>query len=460
MFNFRNFTKLTKNEGDKKFTLDSKHKDIIKNFNNDRENIPLLKKKFIEIANEYKIYKSKSNFDMSNEDFDNKYKLKKELKDLRNKINSIENNDDIIHYYLNVGIFLHDYYENINNYEISKNDKTDNNNLYNYDKYSIEDPIECPIECSIECPIEGQIEEFNEKSNKNQLKDKPYISVIDFYNNREKLKIPNEKQINKDESNNFINIKMSNFIEKKDGFQRANCLDYYLKKIDKNYNPIVYINKDFDKCPDCKIEMTIYQSDGFQICHTCGRQDNIITESDKPSFKDPPPEVSYFAYKRMNHFNECIAQFQGKESTEIPQEVFNKLILEIKKERITNLAILTPKKIRNYLKKLKLNKFYEHIPYILYRINGISPPILSKQLEEKLRLMFKDIQSPFRDVKPKNRKNFLSYSYVLYKFLELLDYDKYKSYFPLLKDREKLHETDLIWKDICYILNWEFIKSL
>jgi len=442
MFNFRNFTKLTKNnEGDKKFTLDSKHKDIIKNFNNDRENIPLLKKKFIEIANEYKIYKSKLNCDMTNEDFDNKFKLKKELKELRNKINSIENNDDIIQYYLNVGIFLHDYYENINTPNDSPNDPNTQN------------------EQNISVPNEF-MEVFNEKPDKNQLKDKQYISVIDFYNNREKIKLPNKKQINKDESNNFTNIKMSNFIEKKDGFQRANCLDYYLKKIDKNYNPTVYINKDFDKCPDCKIEMTIYQSDGFQICHQCGRQDNIITESDKPSFKDPPPEVSYFAYKRMNHFNECIAQFQGKESTEIPQEVFNKLILEIKKERITNLAILRPKKIREYLKKLKLNKFYEHIPYILYRINGISPPILSKQLEEKLRLMFKDIQSPFRDVKPKNRKNFLSYSYVLYKFLELLDYDKYKSYFPLLKDREKLHETDLIWKDICYILNWEFIKSL
>jgi hypothetical protein len=442
MFNFRNFTKLTKNnEGDKKFTLDSKHKDIIKNFNNDRENIPLLKKKFIEIANEYKIYKSKLNCDMTNEDFDNKFKLKKELKELRNKINSIENNDDIIQYYLNVGIFLHDYYENINTPNDSQNDP----NTLNEENVSVPNEF---------------IEVFNEKPDKNQLKDKQYISVIDFYNNREKIKLPNKKQINKDESNNFTNIKMSNFIEKKDGFQRANCLDYYLKKIDKNYNPTVYINKDFDKCPDCKIEMTIYQSDGFQICHQCGRQDNIITESDKPSFKDPPPEVSYFAYKRMNHFNECIAQFQGKESTEIPQEVFNKLILEIKKERITNLAILRPKKIREYLKKLKLNKFYEHIPYILYRINGISPPILSKQLEEKLRLMFKDIQSPFRDVKPKNRKNFLSYSYVLYKFLELLDYDKYKSYFPLLKDREKLHETDLIWKDICYILNWEFIKSL
>ena len=33
--------------------------------------------------------------------------------------------------------------------------------------------------------------------------------------------------------------------------------------------------------------------------------------------------------------------------------------------------------------------------------------LLSKKLEKKLRLMFKEIQIPFREVCPKNRKNFL-----------------------------------------------------
>jgi hypothetical protein len=50
--------------------------------------------------------------------------------------------------------------------------------------------------------------------------------------------------------------------------------------------------------------MTIYPSDGIQICENCGLQENILIESDKPSFKDPPMEVSYFSYKRINHYNE------------------------------------------------------------------------------------------------------------------------------------------------------------
>ena len=41
-----------------------------------------------------------------------------------------------------------------------------------------------------------------------------------------------------------------------------------------------------------------------------------------------------------------------------------------------------------------------------YQINGISPSSMSKELEEKLRLMFKEIQAPFLEVCPKSRKNF------------------------------------------------------
>jgi hypothetical protein len=74
--------------------------------------------------------------------------------------------------------------------------------------------------------------------------------------------------------------------------------------------------------------------------------------------------------------------------------------------------------------------------------------------------MFKQIQNPFRVVCPKARKNFISYSYVLHKFVQLLGFDEFKSCFPLLKDRNKLHQTDLIWKGICKILGWKFIKSI
>lgn len=136
------------------------------------------------------------------------------------------------------------------------------------------------------------------------------------------------------------------------------------------------------------------------------------------------------------------------------------IIKELEKERITDLKIIESNKIREILKKLELNKYYEHIPHIINHINGIPPPNITKSQEETLRVMFKEIQIPFMKYCPSNRQNFLSYTYVLHKFCELLELDDLLRCFPLLKSREKLQEQDAIWEKICNDLGWCFYKSI
>ena len=94
------------------------------------------------------------------------------------------------------------------------------------------------------------------------------------------------------------------------------------------------------------------------------------------------------------------------------------------------------------------------------KLNGINPPIMSSEIEEEIRRMFKEIQIPFYKFCPKDRKNFLSYSYVLHKFVQLLCLDEFLSCFPLLKSREKLHQQDVIWMKICKSLGWEYISTI
>ena len=93
-------------------------------------------------------------------------------------------------------------------------------------------------------------------------------------------------------------------------------------------------------------------------------------------------------------------------------------------------------------------------------LNGRKAPSLSIKEEEHLRALFKEIQLPFSNNCPEDRKNFLSYSYVLHKFCELLEYDYLLPHFPLLKSREKLLQQDIIWKLICKDLNWQYIASI
>jgi len=249
-------------------------------------------------------------------------------------------------------------------------------------------------------------------------------------------------------------------------FDRATALQQYLQEVDPNYSPPKPPTWMVDFCPLClqkdkiRRELILQSSDGVLTCQVCGHMAQVVIDSEKPSYKDPPPEATYFAYKRINHYNEWLNQIQAKESTEIPPEVYQYILEEIRKERITDLATLTNEKVRTILKKLRLNKYYEHIPHIINKLNGLPPPILTREVEEKLRVMFREIQGPFLEVCPKDRKNFLSYSYTLHKCVELLGLDEYKSLFPLLKSREKLHKTDLLWAQICAKLGWTFYKSI
>ena len=243
---------------------------------------------------------------------------------------------------------------------------------------------------------------------------------------------------------------------------REVLLEKYLQKVDPDHAKAATTSFEdpHGMCETCDKEMTFSANEALFFCDNCGHQEFVLIDSDKPSYKDPPREVTYYAYKRINHFNEWLAQFQAKESTEIPEDVFQAILDELKKERVTNVETLKPTKIREILKKLKCTNFYEHVPYILNRINGKTAPVMSREVEEKLRFMFKEIQSSFVKHCPKTRSNFLSYSYVLYKFCELLELDNYLQCFPLLKNRDKLYNQDKIWQLICKDLSWEFIRSI
>jgi len=214
------------------------------------------------------------------------------------------------------------------------------------------------------------------------------------------------------------------------------------------------------ECAECGTDMEFSQNEAMLFCPECGLTEFILIDSDRPSYKDPPRESSYYAYKRINHFNELLAQFQAKGSTEIPQDIFDQIVAELQKQRITDFKSLKPRQMREVLRKLKLNRQYDHIPYIISRLNGSAAPVMDRETEEKLRHMFKEIQPSFQKHCPKNRRNFLSYSYVLYKFCELLELDEFLASFPLLKNRDKLYQQSKVWQCICSEMGWQFIPGV
>jgi hypothetical protein len=381
---------------DSRITMDAKHQLTLKKINKEENNIHTLNKQL----------KSLENALLIEDDINKQTTLKNNINEKKKEIKILDGKYNKEEYYLNNADLLFKYYNMQSNVSDSSTEDSNNTIMKFFNMTQVDEPT---------------ISRTGE---------------IDY------------KTAKKDESDNI------------DKFDKINIINKYMSQIDDNFINENYQDNEIENCKICNNYMNINIQDGCVTCDRCGNTEKILLNTEKPSYKDPPREISYFAYKRINHFNEWLAQFQAKESTEIPDEVFTLIIDELKKEKTLKIQNISSSTIRNILKKLALNKYYEHVPHIINMINGKPAPMINRATEEKLRMMFKEIQTPFMKHCPSDRKNFLSYSYVLHKFVELLDLDEYLKCFPLLKSREKLQQQDMIWKNICKELKWQYIPSI
>jgi ribosomal protein S27AE len=391
-------------------TLDAMHNKIINNYSKKIIDNKIYTERINDLEINYKnINDEILKYNIDNLKLDNIYsnlwnsniRIKEELTLLHNEINNI-NYFDEIEYYENTSSILFNYYEML-------------------EKQS------------------SSISSISSTSNNNKYKNK---SILESFN----ITLPKEEIKEVDEDDKIV--------------EKSDLVDQYLSITNKYYIKKLDINDNTEICTRCNIPLICLQHDAIMICNNCGYQELLLVEQNRPILKQNTKDTSHFSYKRINHFREWCNQVQGKESTDIPNDIFEKILNEIKKEKIMDTKKITYSKMREILKRLRINKYYEHINYIINRINGIPTPQFSTELEEKLCSMFRDIQGPFLKHCPKDRKNFLSYSYVLYKFFQILGLNEYLKFFPLLKSREKLYVQDQIWKKICEDLNYKIIPSL
>lgn len=252
-------------------------------------------------------------------------------------------------------------------------------------------------------------------------------------------------------------------VNSRKGIQRQDIFNEYMQEVEGVPSMIKPpVNHSQSHCRHCGARycMLFDEVISEDVCQKCGAMEYVLC--DQVGFKEEQEmdKKIVYSYKRENHFNEWVSQFQAKESTSVPEDLIEQLRVEFRKQRIKDLSEITHEKVKALLKKLDKSKFYEHIPYITTILNGIQPPTMPQALEDRLRLMFHQVQKPFEKHRPKDRKNFLSYSFSLYKFCELLGHDEYLPCFPLLKSKEKLYKQDQMWKNICHELKWQWIPTI
>ena len=214
------------------------------------------------------------------------------------------------------------------------------------------------------------------------------------------------------------------------------------------------------KCETCNCDLFYNRKDAQRVCPTCGKTVFFqeMTKMDMISQGYSP--ASAYLYKRHNHFRTWLKRTQGKETTTIPPEIIDQVKAELRKERVTKFDHVSHIKVKEILKKLGLNKYYNHCVQITSIITKKKPPQMTPEQEDSLLQMFDRVQTPFETfIMGKERQNMLSYSFLIHKFLEIMSWDEYLPYFPLLVSADKIQVQDQIWKRLCKEVNFQYIRS-
>lgn len=415
-------------------TLDETHRRIITGFQKRKNTLPDKRKKLSNLKYELEILNNLSSKDITDKDVHRKSKLKTEIISLEDEIYDIENNISEMEYYSSTSDTLISYYEII-----------EEETQYISDG---EDEVICEIKKENQEEKVDMLDKLNMLSKKKKIKkparirkkknNLPQIDILSLLNPN--ASVDNSQKNKKDKS--MLYEKYMSIID-----------NTYLYNIKKRAGILII-------CEKCDIEKVLVQTEGYYVCMECGEAEMAVLELEKTNAKESSyDKPSGYAYKRINHFNELLCQFQAKESIDIPDEVFNGIVMEMHKKGEYDMSNLSISYVRKILKQLNVAKYYEHSTHIWSKLSGNEPPTINRDTEEILRKLFKQMQGPFEKHCPDDRVNFLSYSYVLHKLCQLLELDDFVKCFPLLKSRDKLKKQDEIWEKICNDLRWQFIPS-
>ena len=219
-------------------------------------------------------------------------------------------------------------------------------------------------------------------------------------------------------------------------------------------------------CPDAHEDVL--------VCSRCGsvneqamgmKMGTTYVQSCGPSFaqnmrQTTPRLFTPSAYKRMNHFRNTLLRLQAKESLSIDGDHIQIIVGELKKSNPDlRPSMVTYQAVKRAMKVTKLQRYYNHVFWIIHHVTGKRLVDLSKSQSKMLIDMFTNIQEAFSRHR-QTRVNMLSYVYLIKKFSEVLGWTRLSKCLPLLKSRDKVRQQDTIWRQICHTLGYKFTPSI
>ena len=99
-------------------------------------------------------------------------------------------------------------------------------------------------------------------------------------------------------------------------------------------------------------------------------------------------------------------------------------------------------------------KYKNSIYFIYFKLSGVPLPYITITEKDMMLNMFYVVSNIYDKCKPKGRKSFLNYPFVLKKLLIILGKVEYAKYIPKLKTHSKQKELERIWALITKDPEW------
>ena len=154
-------------------------------------------------------------------------------------------------------------------------------------------------------------------------------------------------------------------------------------------------------------------------------------------------------YKRYDNFKTILDQFFYGGNKVVPDDVMKAIRNEIcnRDNILYNYTIpITIPILECILKRNKMMKYKNIIYFIFFKLKSQPLPYITITEKDMMLNMFNVVSKIYDKYKPKGRKSFLNYSFVLKQILIVLGKHYYAKYIPPLKTNSKQKELERIWE--------------
>jgi len=219
-------------------------------------------------------------------------------------------------------------------------------------------------------------------------------------------------------------------------------------------------------CPQCDVALIWMEDVSETVCPACATSRKQVDTEFRATFTTHTSVTKTNHYERKEHFLTLLKDFQGKESKEVSEEIYDDIIDKLAEKKLLDPELMDAELMRRVLKDTGHANCYKHVNNILYKLFGIPPPQITDGQVKDLLSRFMALQMPWERMSPKEkegRKNMLNYFYVMRKLCEIAGFNWLIPRFRLLKHQPRLATYDRIWQKLMQQMpgtSWPFIPTV